>query len=491
VSTQARSLTAGRLLARNTVLNLVGAGAPLLVAFVAVPRLVAGLGADRFGLLTLVWVVIGYFGFFDLGLGWALTKLVADRIGADRGEEVPTLAWTALAIMTAFGIVGGIVLAGLARWLVASVLTVPPELQAEGRTAFRCVAVSIPFVIAAAGLRGLLAAFQRFDLITAIRVPMGVFTYLAPLAVLVLSRSLPAVVAVLVAGRIASAVAHLLLCRRVVPGFGRSLAFDPAVIRPLLGFGGWLTVSNVVSPLMVSADRFVIGALLSVSAVTFYATPYEVVTKLLVFPSVVLGVLFPALAITLQNEPVRAGRLYSRGTAAVYAILLPVLLVLATFAPEGLDRWLGGEFALRSTFVLRALAVGVFVNGIAQVAFGLIQGAGRPDLTARLHLGELVIYAPLLAWLVHRWGIRGAAVAWAVRATIDAGALLAFTRGRAPGMKARVLRVAAGVAIAIAAFVFCVTGGGVAARAIRLLIALAVVAGTVGLLLRPGRETAA
>lgn len=490
MSASDRSLTAGRLLARNTGLNLVGAAAPLLVAFAAVPRLVEGLGADRFGLLSLVWVVIGYFGFFDLGLGWALTKLVADRLGADRAGEVPALTWTALAIMTAFGVVGGVVLAALAPWLVGHVLTVPAALQPEARIAFRCVAISIPFVIATAGLRGLLAAFQRFDLITAIRVPVGVFTYLAPLAVILVSRSLPAVVAVLVAGRVVATGAHFVFCRRVVPGFAHGFTFESAVVGPLLRFGGWMTVSNVVGPLMVSADRFVIGAMLSVASVAYYSTPYEVVSKLLLFPSVVLGVLFPALAMTLRTDAARAGRLYARGTAVVFTILLPLLLALATFAPEGLGRWLGPEFALRSTFVLRALAVGVFVNGVAQVAFGLIQGAGRPDFTARLHLGELVIYAPLLAWLVRRWGIEGAAVAWAARAAIDAGALLVFAGGRAPGMKARAGRVAIATGIAVAAFAFCIAGDGVAVRGGRLVIALLVLAGTVAFVLLPREDRA-
>ena len=102
--TIARRLTAGPLLARNTIWNLVGAGAPLLVALVSIPLLIQGMGTDRFGLLTLSWVVIGYFSFFDLGLGWALTKLVSDRIGSGRAEEIPPVAWTALGVAVLTGI---------------------------------------------------------------------------------------------------------------------------------------------------------------------------------------------------------------------------------------------------------------------------------------------------------------------------------------------------------------------------------------------------
>ena len=75
----------------NSVWNLVGLGLPLLVALVSIPILIRGLGTDRFGILTLAWVVIGYFSLFDLGLGRAVTKLVADRLGAGASERVPAL----------------------------------------------------------------------------------------------------------------------------------------------------------------------------------------------------------------------------------------------------------------------------------------------------------------------------------------------------------------------------------------------------------------
>src|ERR1700723_1921283 len=59
-------------------------------------------------------------------------------------------------------------------------------------------------------------------------------------------------------------------------------------VGPLLRFGGWMTVSNIVGPLMVTLDRFLIAGLISVTAVAYYATPYELVTKLLLVPVAVV-----------------------------------------------------------------------------------------------------------------------------------------------------------------------------------------------------------
>src|SRR6185295_477413 len=79
-------LTSGTLLARNVLLNLVGWVLPALVALVAVPILVRGLGDARFGVLALAWTAIGYFSLFDLGIGRALTHAVADRIGGGEAD---------------------------------------------------------------------------------------------------------------------------------------------------------------------------------------------------------------------------------------------------------------------------------------------------------------------------------------------------------------------------------------------------------------------
>lgn len=94
-------------------------------------------------------------------------------------------------------------------------------------------------------------------------------------------------------------------------------------------------------------------------------------------------------------------------------------MLIVTLAHEGLDLWLGAEFAQNSTRVLQWLVVGRFINGLAQIPFALIQSAGRPDLTAKLHFIELPFYLLIVWWLIGAYGIEGAAVAWVARVAVD------------------------------------------------------------------------
>ncbi|MHB9111383.1 MAG: flippase [Thermoleophilia bacterium] len=415
-----KALTSGSLLARNSLFNLIGQGIPLLVALFAIPLLIHGLGTDRFGVLTLAWMVIGYFSVFDLGLGRALTQLVAKKLGAGEEVHIPPLVWTALALMGVLGIIGALLMTVISSWLVRTILNVPAGLQQETLQSFYVLALSIPIVISTAGLRGIMEAYQRFGQVNAIRVPMGLFTFLGPLVVLPFSNSLYYLVLALVAGRVVAWVAHLVLCLRLVPAIKHGVGIRREMIYPLVSSGGWMTVSNAVGPLITYLDRLLIGATISMTAVAYYTTPSEMIIRLWILPDALVGVLFPVFSMTFVQDRKRAARFYLLGVKAVLFVMFPVVLFIITFAHEGLSLWLGQEFSEHSARVLQWLAIGVFVNGLARVPFALIQGAGRADITAKLHLFQLPFYVLAMWWALASYGITGAAIVWAGRIIMEA-----------------------------------------------------------------------
>src|SRR5580704_14508628 len=159
-------LTRGSLLAQNTIWNLIG-GSPVIVAVFSIPILIHGLGKSRFGVLALAWALIGYASLFDIGLGRALTQLVAKKLGSGGDHEIPALVWTSLLLMLALGVVGAAAIIAISPWLVHHALKIPEALQSETVRAFYLLGLSVPVVIVTAGLRGLLEAHQRFKLVNA------------------------------------------------------------------------------------------------------------------------------------------------------------------------------------------------------------------------------------------------------------------------------------------------------------------------------------
>lgn len=405
-------------LGRNSLYNLLGLGAPLLVGLAAMPPVVRGLGPERFGILGLVWVALAYLSLLDLGLSRATTRFAATALARGEVRELRGLATVAATTQLAMALVGGGAVAVLAGPFVHRVLDLSAAHQAEAVGSFMTLAAAAPVLVVSNTFRGLLEAGHRFDLVNLIRGPTSAANFLVPLLGVWSGWSIVGIVLGVVVVRSLALVAYVTSCLRLWPVLRRPGFAKRGTARELLGFGGWVTVSSVISPLLVYVDRFLIGAVVSVGAVGYYTAPHEVVSRLAILPSSIAAALFPAFSAPAPTG--RLGRLFARSTKYLVALIAPPLLCLALLSTDLLRLWLGPEFAAAGGPVLQWLALGMIMNGLAFLPYGLLQGRGRPDLTAKFHLLELPLYLVLLWGLLNRWGIEGAAAAWAIRVTLDA-----------------------------------------------------------------------
>lgn len=454
-------------LARDTLLNLVGLGTPLLLALVLMPQLVLGLGAERFGLLTLVWAVTSYFGLFDLGLSRALTQRLAQVLALKQQEDVGPLVSTALAMMGLMGLLGGLLMLVMAPFATHWIrqLTLPDEAV----SATVVMGLTLPFIVVTAGLRGMLEACHAFRALNAIRLPMGLWTFAGPWLLMRLNGpDLLGLTLALAAGRLVGFVAHLVCAWHLLPDWRGRLRWQWRWVRPMLVSGGWLTLSNVVSPFMGYVDRFVIGATVSAAAVAAYATPQELITKLWIIPGALTAVLFPAFAARAHGRAADAWRMFHEAVGLLFWVLWPITLGLALFAHELLARWIDADFAARSGPVLQVFCIGILVNCLAHVPLTWLQGRGAFRAPALLHLAELPLFLVLLWGLCSRWGLMGAALAWLLRMVVDAAGM--FWLACRDGGALPVRRVG-GLALSLLPFAACLVASLPARGALWVLVA--------------------
>lgn len=405
----------------NAGWNLAGNLLPLAAAVVAMPYLASRLGTERFGLLTLGWVLVGYFGLFDFGLGRALTKLVAERAGHADDAETASLCSTGTALALAAGVAGALLVAAGSAWAGDWLSDDTPGLRAEAAAGLLVIALGIAPTVSTAALRGVLEGLQRFRLLMFIRTPAGIASFVAPCISAAFTPRLEWALAALVLTRWLLFAAHWWACRgamRLTLAAARR-----AWVAPMLRLGGWMTVSNVVGPVIVYADRIVIGALVSAAALAYYAVPFELVSRLLVLPVALSGALFPALAAARAAGLGGERRLRRRALQLTAAAVLPLALTGALLAAPLLQAWMGPDFAVSGSLAMQILLAGFVSNSLAQIPFAALQGRGLARQTAMLHLTELPLYLALLLLLVRSHGIEGAAAAWALRGTIDYAAL--------------------------------------------------------------------
>jgi O-antigen/teichoic acid export membrane protein len=408
-----------RRLFSNTAWNLAGQLLPLAVGVLTLPWLIRLVGLERFGFISLVWVLVGYASIFDFGIGRALIRTVAAHLAAGDGRRAEASAHAALFYLTLFGVALAALLAPASVWLVTSALKLPAALVPEAVPATFMLAASLPFVMITTGLGGLLSAHQRFKALNVIRIALGMAGYLGPVLVALWSNRLDAVVAVVLALRVLGALMHAVVCARQCGWRPRLVLPTAEASRELFRLGGWIAVSNVLGPMLSYLDRLLLGVLVPMRSVAIYATPYDVVSKSMILPSSIIASLFP-LASSVDRGSAHARRMLRDSVRLLFMLMVPVIFLFVTLARPGLESWLGHEIAEQGATVMQILAIGVLLNALAQGPAMLIQAAGEPRWMAKLHIVELPLFIAILWLLTARFGIVGTAIASCLRNSIDA-----------------------------------------------------------------------
>jgi O-antigen/teichoic acid export membrane protein len=408
----------------NALLNFLGLAVPLALAFFIVPVAALNLSPARFGLLGLAWAVTEYLTLFDLGLGRALVRFVADAVH-QRSPKLSEIVSLSMAAQLAAGLVGGALFVLAAPLLVRGVFKVSPALAGEALGVFQVVGLSVPVVLLMAGQRAVLEGAQRFDLGASLKMVGSVAALTIPAIGAVLGVSLPMIMVYVLLSRLVVCLFYAISIRYALPQLRWIYSRDWALLRRLVSFGGWVLVSNTINPLLVYFDRFALSSIAGLAATGFYTAPYEGVVRLLLIPVSLFGSLLPALtAKEAAQDETRFIQLASSSERVLAPVMALPLAVVFVFAPEILRVWLGPQYAAQAATALRWLAAGVFANSLANPLFVMLYAKNRPDLPARFHLLELAIHIPLTIYLIGIFGIAGAASAWAARATLDLCLLL-------------------------------------------------------------------
>jgi O-antigen/teichoic acid export membrane protein len=415
------------LLTRNTLINFFGQLIPIIFGIITTPFIIQGLGTDRFGLLSMVWVILGYFAIFDLGMGRATTKYLAEILGKDGQDDVSSLVWSAVSVQFILGILGALILIISTPLLVERVLNISFNLINEARATLYIIAIALPIVFISGSFSGVLEANQRFDLVNIVNIPANSLIFILPLVGIWFGMDLKGIIFLLLLVKVGSLLAYIRFAL-IIHSNLRYPSFSLSLMSSLFSYGGWIAVgNNVMNPILINLDRFLIGSLISMNALAYYSAPYEIVTRLGMIPASLTLTLFPAFS-TLQGTGDRRNLslILFRSVKYVLLTLGPIVIILEILAPDILNYWLGKEFASESTIVLQILVVGGLINSLARIPSTLFSSAGRPDLPAKFRLLEFPIYA-ILAWLfINEYGIKGAAIAWSIRLLLDAVLLFLF-----------------------------------------------------------------
>jgi O-antigen/teichoic acid export membrane protein len=394
-------------LLKNSLWSISAIAVPMVFALPALGIISRMLGVERFGLFTLIFALVGFASIFDVGLSRAVTREVAlskyDKI------RITNVLNTSSSVL----LISGLVCLGICFYLnenIVKLLNVSEEVSNDLNIALRCAYFIIPVFLLTLVRYAVYEGMQLFAFVSKVRILSNILLSISPLVFVFVDSTLYSAILGLLTARIISFVIIFYTSRKIL-AHSDCVLFDTIIFRNLIKFGGWVTVSNLISPLMNYFDRFVLSNISGASLVAFYTGPAEAVSKLSSLPSAISKALFPSIAADESNN--------------IYHLML-LLCLLASFvalpvfifSDQIMIMWLGADFE-KSGVVLKILIIGFVFNATAQIPYTYIQATDKAHLTAAIHISEIIPYLVILYFFILNFGIIGAAAAWVIRVFVD------------------------------------------------------------------------
>jgi O-antigen/teichoic acid export membrane protein len=392
----------------------------VVVALVTVPLYLHHIGAERYGVMSIVWVLLGLFGFLDLGLSRAVTNSLAKLRQAPQPDRARVLL-TTFGLNLGIGLAGGLVLYVFGGLMLKHFVSMPDDISLEVSRSLPWIACLLPLTLISAAGGGALESRELFLLVNSIQIFAMTLAQVAPVvAAIFVSPSLTVVIPTAAVAQGLGAIVVLAVVYRLEGPFSLR-AVDWGEARRLLGYGGWMFATNVLYPALASADQFVIGSVIGVAAVAHYAVPMGLVQRSVAIPVAFGRTLFPRMSSLSGDAAHTLGtRALSTMAYGFAAICAPAMILSWTF----FRYWIGADFATVAAPVAQVLFPGMWISALSLVGFTLLQSQGRADVTGKLNIVEFLPFVAILWGSTIAFGIVGAAAAWSLRCTVDALAML-------------------------------------------------------------------
>ena len=399
---------------KNTFLNISGQVVPLFIAFLTIPITMKHFGNDRFGILTISWLFLGYSVLFDLGMGRAVVKFSSLALKENKLNQIPGILRTAVQVQLIIGFFITTVFFLFSDILINNLLTIPSHLLFEAKKTFIVASSSVPIILVCGSYRGLLESIGRFDIVNFIKVIFSSITYAIPLLGYYFNFSLISITQILIIFYLLQLLTIHFIVKLYIKGISilSLFIFDFNIVKKIFAFSGWVSLSNIISLVQENIERLLIAGLMPISMVPYYSIPKDMLDRIYVLPSSLCKTLFPIVSRTENPSKLIIIDLFLNSFKFIIFITSIVLLVIVIFSDLILKAWINTNFSELATPVILCLSLGVLFSSLNMIFLTFFQGLGMPDITAKLQTIRFPIIIIVSYFSIKYLGLSGAAFSW-------------------------------------------------------------------------------
>lgn len=400
-----------RHIARNVVLNWLGTLSTMAVGFFLSPFILHRLGDVAYSVWVLAVSVVGYLNLLDLGMQSSIIRFVSqgytkgDHEGAS--DAASAALWVRIQISALAMLLSCIIAAVFPR-----VFKVPANLARDAQEAVLLIgaATAVTMTLGVAG--AVMSALNRYDLHNYIGFPT---TAIRVIGIVWALRTGHGIVAIAVCELIATLVNKSLqvwLAHRLYPELHFRLKRpQPGTLRKVGSYSFYTFLATIAVQLVYMTDNVVVGAFVSVAAVTLYAIANALCRYTTQIIAAMSTTFMPAAsAYEAAGDARSLELLFRNGTRAMMAVSLPVLITLIVRGSSFIGLWMGPQYAHPSGVVLAILAFPLIFAYANQTASAIAFGTGKHKLAGFWAIGEGLANLGLSIVLAHWYGINGVAL---------------------------------------------------------------------------------
>ena len=394
----------------NALFNAIASFFPLVLSLFLLPFIVGTLGAEAYGLLALVWTVIGYFSLLDLGIGNALLKYLAQYTAAADHNKANDILRSALLVSVAMGLAGAILILAGSRPLIQHLLKLPVSLTSTAYTVFSMAAAGFFLNMLLSVLSEIPRSQSRFDIACAVTTGMSAVTWTTNATLVLLGFGIQHIVALDIVLSFFGILLYLAIARRLLPFATPMPALRPRAFGTILHFGAFTFLSKLAYFMNYHIDRLVVGSILDVASITYYAIPFMVITKTTSIVTRMAMVIFPAIS-ELQGSRRLSDipGLYVNASRIVLILSIAACCPLLLFGKDLLALWMGPEFAVKSGTVVILLTISILFSMLTNVPSYTVDGLGLPQISGIASMINAAINVSLIIPAAKLLGLPGIA----------------------------------------------------------------------------------
>ncbi|HEX8220662.1 MAG TPA: oligosaccharide flippase family protein [Chloroflexia bacterium] len=412
---------------KNSISGYLSSATIIVIGLLLTPLLVRELGHQVYGVWVLVTSLGIYLTLLDLGIADATTRYVATARAVQDSRQVTAVVSTAFAICLAGGLLS-LVLTTVLTFLVLPTLNTPQELLPAAQWLLMSLGIGSTAVLSSRVFDGALRGAQRYDLANALQIGFSVSLAGGTAIVLLLGGGLAGIAWVNLTAGLLLAVGQMVVGRLAVPDARLARrGVQGALARELVGFSGWVLVTNISSRIYTHFDAVLLAIFLPVRVITPYNLGYRVASLLGEGLYPVMKLLFPIAADLHQrqeNEALR--RLLVQGTKVALAISIAGGITLWFLGDALIRLWIGPNLE-EATPILYFFVVFFIISNTSQPAREVLKGQGRMKMLALMAVVETVLNLGLSVVLVQFYGAPGVALGSLIPVVLVNVVLLRYT----------------------------------------------------------------